>query len=70
MVSNVARIVAFLQFSEHRGILGRECHGHRRHAGGGRHSARAELEIVRGSHLGVQYDGASFQSADDPTDPL
>ncbi len=28
------------------------------------------LQIVRGSHLGIQYDGASFQSADDPTDPL
>ncbi|SPS01637.1 phytanoyl-CoA dioxygenase family protein [Cupriavidus taiwanensis] len=28
------------------------------------------LEIVRGSHLGIQYDGSSFDSADDPTDPL
>lgn len=31
---------------------------------------RNSLEIVRGSHLGIQYDGASFMSADDPTDPL
>ena len=28
------------------------------------------LEIIRGSHLGVQYDGASFSNPDDPTDPL
>jgi ectoine hydroxylase-related dioxygenase (phytanoyl-CoA dioxygenase family) len=28
------------------------------------------LEIVRGSHLGIQYDGASFSNAEDPTDPL
>nr|WP_179405617.1 phytanoyl-CoA dioxygenase family protein [Burkholderia guangdongensis] len=28
------------------------------------------LEIIRGSHHGIQYDGASFTSADDPTDPL
>ncbi|MEN0136616.1 MAG: phytanoyl-CoA dioxygenase family protein [Rhodococcus sp. (in: high G+C Gram-positive bacteria)] len=28
------------------------------------------LEIVRGSHRGIQYDGASFANADDPTDPL
>ncbi|AMR80759.1 phytanoyl-CoA dioxygenase family protein [Cupriavidus nantongensis] len=28
------------------------------------------LEIIRGSHLGIQYDGASFANADDPTDPL
>ncbi|MGW4336422.1 phytanoyl-CoA dioxygenase family protein [Rhodococcus koreensis] len=28
------------------------------------------LEIVRGSHRGVQYDGASFANPDDPTDPL
>ncbi|MCY1266749.1 phytanoyl-CoA dioxygenase family protein [Pseudomonas sp. BN414] len=28
------------------------------------------LEIVRGSHRGIQYDGASFANAEDPTDPL
>ncbi|MBF6986582.1 phytanoyl-CoA dioxygenase family protein [Cupriavidus sp. IK-TO18] len=28
------------------------------------------LEIIRGSHLGIQYDGASFANAADPTDPL
>jgi ectoine hydroxylase-related dioxygenase (phytanoyl-CoA dioxygenase family) len=28
------------------------------------------LEIIRGSHRGVQYDGASFANPDDPTDPL
>ncbi|MEV0336947.1 phytanoyl-CoA dioxygenase family protein [Nocardia sp. NPDC050717] len=28
------------------------------------------LEIVRGSHLGIQYDGASFRNPDDPTDPV
>lgn len=28
------------------------------------------LEIIRGSHLGIQYDGASFRNPDDPTDPL
>lgn len=28
------------------------------------------LEIVRGSHRGIQYDGASFLNPDDPTEPL
>ena len=28
------------------------------------------LEIVRGSHKGIQYDGASFADPNDPTDPL
>ncbi len=28
------------------------------------------LEIVRGSHNGIQYDGASFSNPDDPTEPL
>ncbi|WP_322058370.1 phytanoyl-CoA dioxygenase family protein [Paraburkholderia sp. J63] len=28
------------------------------------------LEVIRASHLGIQYDGASFKSAEDPTDPL
>lgn len=28
------------------------------------------LEIVRGSHRGIQYDGASFSNPDDPTEPL
>ncbi|MFV9454453.1 phytanoyl-CoA dioxygenase family protein [Rhodococcus sp. NM-2] len=28
------------------------------------------LEIVRGSWKGIEYDGASFANADDPTEPL
>lgn len=28
------------------------------------------LEIVRGSHRGMRYDGTSFRRANDPTDPL
>ncbi len=28
------------------------------------------LEIIRGSHKGPQYDGASFLNPEDPTDPL
>lgn len=28
------------------------------------------LEIIRASHHGVRYDGASFSNADDPTDPV
>lgn len=28
------------------------------------------LEIIRGSRNGIQYDGASFSNADDPTDPV
>ena len=28
------------------------------------------LEIVRGSHRGVQYNGTSYKSLQDPTDPL
>ncbi|WP_028932376.1 phytanoyl-CoA dioxygenase family protein [Pseudonocardia spinosispora] len=28
------------------------------------------LEIVRGSHRGIQYDGTTFADPDDPTDPL
>jgi ectoine hydroxylase-related dioxygenase (phytanoyl-CoA dioxygenase family) len=28
------------------------------------------LEIVRGSHNGILFDGTTFQNAEDPTDPL
>lgn len=28
------------------------------------------LEIVRGSHRGIQYDGTTFMNAEDPTEPL
>ncbi|MFE5583562.1 phytanoyl-CoA dioxygenase family protein [Kitasatospora sp. NPDC056531] len=28
------------------------------------------LEVVRGSHQGVQYDGTTFANPDDPTEPL
>lgn len=28
------------------------------------------LQVIRGSHLGIQYDGSSFANADDPTEPL
>lgn len=32
--------------------------------------ARNSLEFVRGSHLGVQYNGTSYKSLQDPTDPV
>lgn len=28
------------------------------------------LEIIRGSHRGIQYDGSTFANPDDPTEPL
>ncbi len=28
------------------------------------------LEVIRGSHNGIQYDGSSFSNPNDPTDPL
>ncbi|MFI7103475.1 phytanoyl-CoA dioxygenase family protein [Streptomyces sp. NPDC050161] len=31
---------------------------------------RNSLEIVRGSHHGIQYDGTTFANPDDPTEPL
>ncbi|HZZ86813.1 MAG TPA: phytanoyl-CoA dioxygenase family protein [Caulobacteraceae bacterium] len=31
---------------------------------------RNSLEFVRGSHLGVQYNGTSYKSLQDPTDPV
>ncbi|MEV6218192.1 phytanoyl-CoA dioxygenase family protein [Nocardia sp. NPDC051833] len=31
---------------------------------------RNSLEVIRGSHRGIQYDGSSFADPDDPTEPL
>lgn len=31
---------------------------------------RNALEVVRGSHHGIRYDGTTFMNPDDPTDPL
>lgn len=32
--------------------------------------ARNALEVIRGSHLGPQYDGTAYSDPDDPTKPL